>query len=560
MAPDESSHRAEQAKAIIQTELEGNDRMDQERRSILQSALDLVGTLPPGRTSSPHTGLSSELPPEDCRDMPESITPPPELLYMLLQDPTTGSSLRWPDHLSQEALVTMISALLGGKATGQRFYQYCVCVYVKALFYIYQLPRYHTDSVLNEQSLHSKRKYEACAIRALKSLSLLEKPSLPFVQALISSALLMQYLGYMNQSWMINSFATRLIVALQYHQVSELTPATKFDKQVRSCLYWCYYLDRTLSALLLRPLSLPELRVAPTDLIGEETSLAHLPLISILLELAQVQGELLQIQSESKSHHQILASQHDKLQEQLGRIHVRLEANRASASGLLCTDWIALEFIHYSIMVDTLRSRLKYAFSPLVHRECVSYARKSLTALQFLLKNIRTMPGFVDPYPSFLSWTVLLYPLSPFFVLFCNIIGEVDLEDYKLVQDINRSLSQFASSPSIAKLLTLLDPLHNLCTPLIQVRTRLSPRARVVNWYPAAAEPQAPPLPPDDHPVHGGEASWLQDTPFDSDAPTSLPVAAAATVDEMPMTPDGLMWRLFNTQVSMEWLDPSLSF
>jgi hypothetical protein len=97
---------------------------------------------------------------------------------------------------------------------------------------------------------------------------------------------------------------------------------------------------------------------------------------------------------------------------------VFLQANlfsqsRASAPDCIAADWIAGEFGYYAILVDILRSRLKCTFSPLTHRECVSYSRKSLRALHHLQKNLADTPGFVDPYPSFLTWLVDLLPASP---------------------------------------------------------------------------------------------------------------------------------------------------
>lgn len=81
-----------------------------------------------------------------------------------------------------------------------------------------------------------------------------------------------------------------------------------------------------------------------------------------------------------------------------------MSKSRSSAPELISGDWIAADFSYYAILVDILRSRLRYSFSPLTHRECVSYSRKALKALQYLLQHLAKSPGFVDPYPTFLSW------------------------------------------------------------------------------------------------------------------------------------------------------------
>jgi hypothetical protein len=70
---------------------------------------------------------------------------------------------------------------------GQVFYQYCVCVYVKAIFHLFQKPKAYTDPRINAQFLKSKKLYETYAFRALKRLNFLSAPTLPFIQSLISA-------------------------------------------------------------------------------------------------------------------------------------------------------------------------------------------------------------------------------------------------------------------------------------------------------------------------------------------------------------------------------------
>lgn len=48
VTPDESTHHAEQARVIIQSELDGNERMNRERQAILKSALEFVNSMARG--------------------------------------------------------------------------------------------------------------------------------------------------------------------------------------------------------------------------------------------------------------------------------------------------------------------------------------------------------------------------------------------------------------------------------------------------------------------------------------------------------------------------------
>lgn len=81
----------------------------------------------------------------------------------------------------------MIAVLINGESQGQIYYQYCVCIYVRAIFHLTQMPRVYKNSTINQQFLKSKSLYEAYALRALRNLNFLSNPSLAFVQSLISA-------------------------------------------------------------------------------------------------------------------------------------------------------------------------------------------------------------------------------------------------------------------------------------------------------------------------------------------------------------------------------------
>ncbi|OKO92618.1 hypothetical protein PENSUB_12603 [Penicillium subrubescens] len=399
VTPDESTHHAEQARVIIQSELDGNERMNRERRVILKSALEFVNSMAQRTDSASDDSLALEGSHNDCPDIPESIEPSPELLYMLIRgtdskihshtiiftsgivtneraESTTSTepshNLHWPDHISNKALQKMASKFFTSNLTGQRFYQYCICIYMRAIFHTYHMPRLYNDSVMSEQFLKSKRLYAASALHALQNLNILNTPSLSLIQALISATFLMQYLGNMSQAWVLNSYAARLIAALNYHDV----------------------------------------------------------------------------QSQ-----------------------------------------------------------------------------------------------------------------NPFFVLFCNIIGEIDMDDYHLIQDITQSLSLFNASPYIAKLLKLLDTLQQLCEPLILTKQHLGPQAKVAPWYPATSDEQPATMAVSDASV-ALDASYMNS--MAQTYPQSVQQDASGGVQPVA---DELMWHLFNSQPSLQWcesnvisLDPTVNY
>lgn len=62
---------------------------------------------------------------------------------------------------------------------------------------------------------------------------------------------------------------------------------------------------------------------------------------------------------------------------------------------------------------------------------------------------------------------MLLFPLSPFFVLFCHVVYTSDAADYSLMAAVTRGLSRFAeSNASIGKLHKLFSTFLALCDGL----------------------------------------------------------------------------------------------
>lgn len=69
----------------------------------------------------------------------------------------------------------------------QMFHRYCVCVYVKGIFHLYQLSRTTNDPFVKHQLLQSRTAYISATIRSIERLNILKVPNLPSVQALISA-------------------------------------------------------------------------------------------------------------------------------------------------------------------------------------------------------------------------------------------------------------------------------------------------------------------------------------------------------------------------------------
>ncbi|PWY69632.1 hypothetical protein BO94DRAFT_590416 [Aspergillus sclerotioniger CBS 115572] len=543
---DGSNYHAIQAKSVIELELGDCRHISKGQQSILSSALQLVSQLAEKESVESGENEGDILVEDPSVTIPES--PPPELLFLLLRFPSGKSDIRWPDHISNKTFERMATALIKGDCRGRLFHQYSVCIYVKAICYVFQLSRVAANATVKGQLFQSRKAYTAAALRSIKQFDILAPPSLSAIQSLISGSLLMQQLGDINICWILNSYAARQIAALGYQKVGNVSSRSEAQQEIHSAVYWCYYIDRTLSALLLRSPSFPEMAVSATELISTDSPSPYDPLIRILLDAAQIQGQLLALQSQTApvSHHHVL-DECRLLREKMEDIYPRLQSSRNLAPESIHQDWIAAEFCYYAIMVDIHRTRLRCSFTPLVHKECLACARRSLEALRFLLQHPGGMPGFDDPYPTFLTWTLFLYPLTPFFVLFCHIIGSLDQHDFDLTQDITKSLSRFKKHPHLDKVLRLLTSLEHLCEPLFQGREEASAQTLPLAFSVPEANNTGEALPSAVNPMMGEFGT--------DDADPRNPAMAHA---ELGPSADWLTWQMFDSQLPSGWLNVDL--
>lgn len=64
--------------------------------------------------------------------------------------------------------------------------------------------------------------------------------------------------------------------------------------------------------------------------------------------------------------------------------------------------------------------------------------------------------------------TLLFYPLSPFFVLFCNVVFSANLDDYALMAAVTKGILRFVEiHPSIAEIHKLFSAFLRMVGPLI---------------------------------------------------------------------------------------------
>jgi hypothetical protein len=115
----------------------------------------------------------------------------------------------------------------------------------------------------------------------------------------------MQNQGDMSRSWTLAAFASRTLVSLSYHSIESITLNDEKNRDVYGSLYTCYYLDKMLSVLLLRPPSLPKLKIKPTDLVYLDSQLPLSASVKTMVEFAQIQEGVLDILNHTSKNDQV---------------------------------------------------------------------------------------------------------------------------------------------------------------------------------------------------------------------------------------------------------------
>ncbi|CAG8401221.1 unnamed protein product [Penicillium salamii] len=428
--------------------------------------------------------------------------------------------LHWPDHISSHALEKMILCLVENEGDEDCRLYYRVCVYTKAFFCALKWFQVYRSPTIRRRLELSQRQYKAFALAALRRLHFLSPPSLSLVQALLSGAMLMQYIGNMSRSWSLTAFAARILVSLNSHTaVSRRLLQAELNEDHGSCLYWCYYLDKVLSALFARQPSLPKLDFDPASLAPRGSSNPLQKIVVIMIEMAKVQEGILDMQLKRAEKGIAENLQVESLLQTADCLFGQIRDTRLSMPEELQGEFDAAEFGYFAMMTSIFKhSRPRYTSTS--HHECLEFARKALKSLIAMLQPVGLDLSTAEPYPSFLSWTVLLYPLTPFFVLFCNVVSSSNDNDFILIQDVTKRLSRFVHGNKwIHKVHGLFNMFLNLCDPLMQ---------------------------------HIGS-----ERPYDLNH-RRLSADETLPLERLEATEETLMWELFTAQPSLEWFDLDL--
>lgn len=150
---------------------------------------------------------------------------------------------------------------------------------------------------------------------------------------------------------------------------------------------------------------------------------------------------------------------------------------------------------------------------------------------------------------------MLSYPLCPFFVVFCNVVGTSNERDFQLLQAVTDGISTLITENKyVNRLHRLCATLLSLCTPLVKT-SGSQDRSNMSAAVPGFSAQTS---------THSSTLTSVLDTP------DMLNLGSTVSTDNpdgfLPSTwNDDMMWQLFQSQPSLDWfnadiLDPTWDF
>jgi hypothetical protein len=132
---------------------------------------------------------------------------------------------------------------------------------------------------------------------------------------------------------------------------------------------------------------------------------------------------------------------------------------------------------------------------------------------------------------------MLSYPLCPFFVVFCNVVGTSNAQDFQLLQDVTDGISELVTENKfVNRLHRLCTTLIGLCKPLIDTASTSTTASNT-----GVLDTSMPPM--------DATAGQLDFT-----------AGANPNVDEFLASSwnDDRMWQLFQSQPSLDWFNADI--
>ncbi|KXG50367.1 Transcription factor [Penicillium griseofulvum] len=408
------------AHATIQYNLDNLKWLTINRRQILESGLGRASQLADSFADPIH--ISS-----DITVNVEQMNPPSlELLAWMLKvdikearlGPFVSDYFR---HISEATLEKMGLSLIHGTGSPHDLIISTVCVNAMVSKFLTAISNARIDSELIYELTHTVVQFQLAAKLALQSISLLTTPSLGLLQALLSGIFLHQGSGDITTCWDLTKAACKVCISLGLDTIVKIGGALSEEQYY--CLAWCYILDKNFSFKMGTSKSLLDIELP--HITSGMSSHQHRTsdLFGIYTSLARVQATLLP--------------------------YLRGRSLALAGGGLLYSHGMGE---HLLVNMQQIQERIEHISCPYPAWNGLD-TQSEISALQFAYHSIMTTifnifedvenPAIdIRKQVALLHWTLLVYPITAYFVLFCNVVATSDTDDFKLMKTIVDCLNQ----------------------------------------------------------------------------------------------------------------------
>ncbi|KAF3045835.1 hypothetical protein E8E11_005927 [Didymella keratinophila] len=551
-----------EARILIQKELSTNSRFSMHQRSVLETALSFVDHLSNAPVPTMKDRSSFDKSMYEHTELTHG-----EILHVILGTETksmapTTIHFHSLDHLPPKAVERIALALMEGTADEKTENLYKVIIHFKFAVVLYASQLQGPKSPAVQKHIQQlEYNHLTAALTALDHISFLSTPSLLLVQALITGAMMMQIMGNPASCWELTAHASRTLVALGYHKFTGNEVKDEYAEEIQAAVAWCSHFDSCMSLLLLRPRSLPPTNVKISSLI-EPNPLNPMSIFEIIaMEMIPVHNKILDLTLDPSSKRSSGQFKEEVawLRSQMSDIYNIMQ--RDCPTHLLDSimdillHWKCLEFKYYSTLTSVHRLSPTVTTDPLEREECLRSARVALECVKVIMSTSKSLGHFIEGYDPYLAWTMLSYPLCPFFVVFCNVVGTSNERDFQLLQAVTDGISALVTENKyVNRLHRLCATLLSLCTPLVKTieSQDLNSASAAVPGFSAQTSAQPSTMPS------------VRNTPDLLNIGSN--VGAGGSDGFLPSTwNDDMMWQLFQSQPSLDWfnadiLDPTWDF
>ncbi|RAH61716.1 hypothetical protein BO85DRAFT_455849 [Aspergillus piperis CBS 112811] len=370
-------------------------------------------------------------------------TPSIELLYWMLNDIETnkfGSYVQdYFRHVSKETLKHMGLSVLLGTATPPEALLYTVCVNSVAYKFLNTVAAIESDGILAQSLRNSALLYRETAQRCLRRIPLFMEPSLSLLQAILCGIFLYQGSGDASTCQELTKTACRVCMdiglypgAIDLHNPNE---------EEYYCFMWCYILDKNYAWKLGRPRML----TVDSDLrVDAATSKATIStLLLIYLQLAKVQDTMIPFLVNCSIGDNTVFRSFTSIGAQLLRDMDAIRRN-IDQINTPSPDWTGLDvnseiatlnFSYHSIMTSILYLH-QIAPGQATIETCLTSARQELQALITICES-----SDIQKTVAYLHWTLLYYPITACFALFCNAVATCHNGDFQILKAVANCLA-----------------------------------------------------------------------------------------------------------------------